>query len=78
MTPLTLPSPASAERSRLMPVDLLRRQALERLYMRRETVDNLIRSLENYQRTKTAAPPPVCIEITARRTCRSNFAQSQI
>jgi len=77
MTPLTLPSPASAERSRLMPVDLLRRQALERLYLRRETVDNLIRSLENYQQSKTAAPP-VCIAITDRRTCRSSFSRSQI
>ena len=77
MTPLTLPSPASAERSRLMPVDLLRRQALERLYTRRDTVDNLIRSLEDYQKSKTAAPP-ACIEITAHRTCRSSFSRSQI
>lgn len=77
MTPLTLPSPASAERSRLMPVELLRRQALERLYERRETVDNLIRSLEDYQRSKTTAVP-ACVEITARQKCSSGFAQSRI
>ena len=77
MTPLTLPSPASAERSRLMPVEILRRQALERLYERRDTVDNLIRSLEDYQRTKTTAAPN-CVEITARRRCSSSFSQSRI
>jgi hypothetical protein len=77
MTPLTLPSPASAERSRLLPVDVLRRQALARLYERRETVENLIRSLEDYQRTK-ADPTPPCIDISARRKCSSNFSQLQI
>lgn len=77
MTPLTLPSPASAERSRLLPVDVLRRQALARLYERRETVENLIRSLEDYQRTK-ADPQAPCIDISARRKCSSNFSQLQI
>jgi len=77
MTPLTLPSPASLERSRLMPVDVLRRQALARLYERRETVDNLIRSLEDYQRAQTKTPPP-CIEITARQKCLSGSARLQI
>lgn len=77
MMPLTLPSPASAERSRLMPVDTLRQQALARLYERRDTVDNLIRSLEDYQRSKTEERP-VCVSITARRKCLSGFAQSRI
>ena len=77
MSPLTLPSPASAERHRLMPVDDLRRRALERLYERRETVDNLIRSLEDYQKSKTDALPR-CIEITALRKCSSGFSQSRI
>lgn len=77
MMPLMLPSPASAERGRLMPVDTLRRQALARLYERRQTVDNLIRSLEDYQRAKTAARP-ACLEITAHRKCSSGFSQSQI
>jgi len=77
MMPLTLPSPASAERSRLMPVEMLRRQALERLYERRDTVDNLIRSLEDYQRAKTSGGTP-CVEITARLKCSSSFSQSRI
>jgi hypothetical protein len=77
MTPLTLPLPASLERSRLMPVDLLRRQALARLYERRDTVDNLIRTLEDYQRSQSGAQSG-CIEITARRRCSSGSAQLQI
>jgi len=77
MTPQMLPSPASAERNRRMPVDELRRQALARLYERRETVDNLIRSLENYQRTQTGTQA-VCIDISARRKCLSGFSRLQI
>ena len=77
MTPLTLPSPPSLERSRVMPDDLLRRQALARLYERRDTVDNLIRSLEDYQRSQSSAPS-ACIEITAHRRCSSGSARLQI
>ena len=77
MMPLTLPSPASAERSRLMPVEILRRQALERLYERRETVENLIRSLEDYQRSQTETRP-ACVEISSRQRCLSGFSQSRI
>jgi hypothetical protein len=77
MMPLTLPSPASAERSRLMPVDILRQQALARLYERRDTVDSLIRSLEDYQRTKIETEP-VCVSISARRKSPSGFVQSRI
>lgn len=77
MTQLRLPSPASAERHRLLQVDDLRRQALARLYERRETVNDLIRSLENYQRTQ-ADTRCQCIDISARRKCSSGFAQLQI
>jgi hypothetical protein len=77
MTPLMLPHVASEQRSRLMPVDALRRQALERLYQRRDTVDNLIRSLEDYQRTQSSARPE-CIDINARRKCSSSSARLQI
>jgi hypothetical protein len=74
MTPLMLPSPASNQRSRSSPVDLLRRQALERLYRRRETVDNLIRSLENYQEGRVS-DHAVCVDINAARKCSSGFSQ---
>ena len=77
MTALTLPSPASAERNRLMPVDDLRERALARLYERRETVDNLIRSLEDYQRAKSETKA-VCIPITVRRKFLSTPARSRI
>ena len=77
MTQLMLPSPASAERNRLILVDDLRRQALARLYERRQTVENLIRSLEDYQRTKSGTRCQ-CIDISARRKCSSGFSQLQI
>lgn len=77
MTQLMLPSPASAERNRPILVDDLRRQALARLYERRQTVENLIRSLEDYQRTKSATRCE-CIDISARRKCSSGFSQLQI
>jgi hypothetical protein len=76
MTPLALPSPTSAERSRAVSVNILRRQALERLYRRREAVENLIRSLEDYQ--DSAARRAACLEITGARRSSSDFAQSQI
>ena len=77
MMPLVLPSPASAERNRAGSVNSLRRQALERLYRRRETLENLIRSLEDYQDAKTARRA-VCLDINAVRKLSSDFAQSQI
>ena len=78
MMPLTLPSPASAERSRLSPVHDLRRDALARLYERRDAVDNLIRSLEDYQRSRVESRP-ACIDISvARRKCSSGFSRLQI
>ena len=77
MTPLVLPPPASTERSRVLPVDDLRREALARLYQRRDTVDTLIRSLEDYQRSQARAGA-ICVDITARRKCSSNSARLQI
>jgi len=76
MMPLVLPSPTSAERSRVVSVNMLRRQALERLYRRRETVENLIRSLEDYQ--ANGSRRAVCLDISAARKSLSDFAQSQI
>ncbi len=77
MLPLTLPSPTSATRSRLVSVNDSRQEALNRLYERREVVDNLIRSLEDYERAK-AVRRGMCIEITAGRKCSSGFSQSRI
>lgn len=78
MMPLVLPSPTSAERSRAVSVNMLRRQALLRLYRRREAVENLIRSLEDYQEAKTGQGA-VCLDISvARKLSSSDFAQSQI
>lgn len=77
MMPLALPSPTSAERSRAVSVNMLRRQALERLYRRREAVENLIRSLEIYTEAKTD-DRAVCVDINAARKSLSDFSQSQI
>jgi len=44
-----------------------RLRALERLYSRREAVDDLIRSLEAYQRTESRKAP--CIPINAGLKC---------
>jgi len=68
MTPTPLPSPTSAERSRLLAVDLIRRRALDRLYERRATVESLIRSLEDYERCRHPQRAE-CIEFSAERRC---------
>ena len=47
--PIALPAPSSAERIRMLSVGVIRRRALERLYERREAVEDLIRSLEDYK-----------------------------
>lgn len=46
--------------------DDIRRRALERLYERKAAVDDLIRSLEGYQRAKRK---PQCIPFSAERKC---------
>jgi hypothetical protein len=45
----------------------MRRRALERLYMRKAAVDDLIRSLEHYQKTQRAKAP--CIPFNEARKC---------
>jgi hypothetical protein len=45
----------------------IRVQALERLYLRREAVDELIRSLEQYEETVPRRAP--CIPFSADRKC---------
>jgi hypothetical protein len=66
--PIALPHPDSAERSRLLSVDLLRRRALDRLYARRDAVDDLIRSLENYSQHQDDGAA-ACLEFSSVRKC---------
>ena len=67
MMPLTTTA-ASDQRTRVITVEALRRQALARLRMRLRTVDELIRSLENYERTKVSQRAD-CTPITRARKC---------
>jgi len=69
MMPIVLlPHADSAERSRLLSVNELRRQALDRLYRRREAVDDLIRTLENYSQLQETGSSG-CLEFTDVRKC---------
>jgi len=79
--PLPLPAPYSDKRSRLIAGDFVRHRALERLYERKAAVEDLIRSLEQYQR---ASSPNVIngkvgraevIEFSAPRRCLSGSAR---
>jgi len=54
------------QRSPSRATDDIRRRALERLYERRATVDELICTLERYQQQRRQA---VCIDISAGRKC---------
>ena len=54
-----LPLAAVAEDARM--------RALERLYLRREVVDDLIRSLECYEETSVRRAP--CVSITSAPKC---------
>lgn len=63
--PIALPAASSSERSRLLTVEHMRRQALKRLYDRRSAVDNLIRSLEDYREVQVSAP----LQLTSARRC---------
>ena len=49
---ISLPLASTAERSRLLSMDFIRSRALDRLYQRREAVQNLIRALEDYQESR--------------------------
>jgi len=51
----SIPDPNSAERSQLLAVNEIRNRVLECLYARRLAIEDLIRSLENYQKSQRAA-----------------------
>ena len=53
--------------SRFDRTDELRREALARLYRRRVVVENLIRSLEDYQRAESARPAEISELISVRK-----------
>jgi hypothetical protein len=53
MTPLT-PAASMRQRTQVISVETLRRQALARLHKRLRIVDELVRSLENYKRNKAS------------------------
>jgi hypothetical protein len=60
-------------RNRYRQVDGIRREALERLYVRREAVDDLIRSLENYQRVGPPSNSASCCTAAA-----DNFVRGRV
>ena len=66
--PFPINPPCPVECIRPSSVEKIRAQTLECLYARRDAVENLIRSLEDYQqyRIGTAAR---CIELNAARKC---------
>lgn len=68
MSPITLPTPDSHERLDRLNANGMRRDALARLYRRRETVDALIETLEEYARL-AAARPVYISEFIAERKC---------
>jgi hypothetical protein len=55
--------------------DAMRRRALERLYLRKAAVDELIASLENYVQTQRTAGPAPCIPFSAAERWSSGSAQ---
>jgi len=72
----TLPALAASESFRRLCTDSLRQQALERLYRRRDTVNDLIGCLEEYERVSTPRGGNV-LSINAGRKCSSDSVQSQ-
>jgi hypothetical protein len=68
---------SNAERSRLLSVDLVRKRALERLYERLAVVEDLISSLEDYERASQGRRAK-CIEFTVAPRYSSDYVQSQI
>jgi hypothetical protein len=73
----SLSTPSSSERSRLLSVDAIRQRALERLYERKAAVDQLIETLEDYQRSQNGRPAE-CPNISVVQRYLSGSAQSQI
>ena len=74
MTPIMFPTPSSAERIRLISSDFIRARALERLYERKAAVEDLIRSLQDYQRSN-APRRAECIEFSAPPRCSLSSAR---
>lgn len=69
MISITLPSLLSVERKNMLTAHTTRAEKLARLYDRRERVDRLIRSLEDYMRCKEAISAD-CIDLfSAGRKC---------
>ena len=66
--PITLLVSSSAERTRVASGDAIRKRALERLYERRDVVEDLIRSLEGYEQCHKACAAK-CIDVSAARKC---------
>jgi hypothetical protein len=66
--PLPVHAVASAERSRAMSCDDIRRRALQRLYERRHAVEVLIRSLEGYEQCHKPCAT-ASIDVIAARKC---------
>jgi len=61
-----MPNPQTFEKEwnrRKQGAEVFRNRTLERLYSRRAVVDDLIRSLENYQRFPLRKGPGECIPI---------------
>jgi hypothetical protein len=67
MTPL-IPPATSDQRTRVISVEALRRQALARLQKRLRTVNELIWSLENYEQVKMSLRAD-CTPISQSRKC---------
>lgn len=65
---LALPADASIERSRLIPAEFIRRRALDRLYERKAAIEDLIRSLEDYERVNRPRAAE-CVPFNASRKC---------
>jgi hypothetical protein len=56
---------------------LIRSRALDRLYQRRDAVQNLVRALEGYQESREARMAHR-ISLSSLRKCSSGFAQPRI
>jgi hypothetical protein len=69
MTPIMLPSPTSTERDRIVAGCTLSGKALDRLYERRSVLDELIRSLEDYQKTTQGRKAELLEFVTSARRC---------
>ena len=72
----TLPVPAP-EHIRSLFIDSQRMQALERLYRRRDAVDNLIQSLEEYENVPVGRGAKV-LSISVGPRCSSGSARLRI